>query len=155
VNNANVSRQKQRIDDLFKRTEEATNGDANMQAHWARYLCVLVSGFVENALKEVYSDFIRRAASKPVVDYATHKLLSLNNPNAERICQLAGSFKKEWQEELTTFMQDGAKEAVDSIMNNRNQIAHGGDVGITVVRTRDYFKMIVEVMEFIEAQCTR
>ena len=45
------------------------------------------------------------------------------------------------------------KDALDSIMNNRNQISHGGTVGISVHGVRDYLDRCVEVLEFIEDQC--
>ena len=45
------------------------------------------------------------------------------------------------------------KNAIDSIMNVRNQIAHGGTTGITVHRVREYLERSVEVIEFIEDQC--
>ena len=45
------------------------------------------------------------------------------------------------------------RDAIDSIMNNRNQISHGGSVRITVHRVRDYLERCVEVLEFTEDQC--
>jgi hypothetical protein len=49
--------------------------------------------------------------------------------------------------------QNGRKDAIDSIMNNRHLIAHGKDSGITVARVNDYLRKCIEVIEFIEAQC--
>ena len=45
------------------------------------------------------------------------------------------------------------RDALDSIMNNRNQISHGGTVRITVHRVKDYLERCIEVLEFIEDQC--
>jgi hypothetical protein len=50
-------------------------------------------------------------------------------------------------------MDQGRKEAIDSIMANRHAIAHGRDSGITVVRVVSYLDKCVEIIEFIEAQC--
>lgn len=49
MNNREIARQLQSLRDLIKRTSQACGGDVEMQAHWARYLCVLSAGLVENA----------------------------------------------------------------------------------------------------------
>ena len=78
------------------------------------------------------------------------------NPKAARFIETAQAFKKIWGEELEAFMnQEGRKDAIDPIMNNRHLIAHGKDSGITVARANDYLKKCVEVIEFIETQCRR
>ncbi len=100
------------------------------------------------------SEYIKNKAAKPVADYAISYLSKLQNPKAERVMELVGSFRREWRTELETFLaDDGRKDAIDSIMNNRNQIAHGSDVGITIVRVSKYLDKIVSVLEFVEAQC--
>jgi hypothetical protein len=48
--------------------------------------------------------------------------------------------------------QEGRKEAIDAIMANRHQIAHGQNSGITVSRVSDYLNKAEEVLEFIEKQ---
>lgn len=154
MKNQEMSRQLQRLESLFKRAGEASNGDLDLQSHWARYLCVLVSGFVENGVKEIYSEFVSRGASKPVADYAISYLATIQNPKAEKILAITGSFKKEWRDELAKYLEeDGRKDAVDSIMTNRHQIAHGKDVGITLARVQGFFKKIADILAFIEQQC--
>ena len=154
MKNQEVARQVQRLRSLVKKVQEASDDDFDLQAHWARYLCILASGLVENGLKEIYSEFIKNKAAKPVADYAISYLSKLQNPKAEKVMELVGSFRQEWRAELETYLaDDGRKDAIDSIINNRNQIAHGKDVGVTVVRVSRYFEKIVTVLEFIETQC--
>jgi hypothetical protein len=50
MRNRDLARQKQVLDELIAKTRNATGGDVEMQSHWAKYLCVLVAGFLENAL---------------------------------------------------------------------------------------------------------
>lgn len=154
--NREISRQHQRLVGLFKQTRDVADGDPSIQSHWARYLCILVSGFLENAIKEIYSDYIQSGASKPVASYATRQLVALNNPKADKVIQLATSFKQEWGSELTAFMaENGRKDAIDSIMNNRHQIAHGKEVGLTIHNLSDYFERVVQTVGKIEEQCLR
>ena len=144
-----------RLRQLIDKTGNATQ-DIELQGHWARYLCVVAAGFLETGLQTIYSDFADRSASVPVARYASGRLSRVSNPNAQRFVDVAGAFSSRWRDELEDYLNADApsrKDALDSIMNNRNQISHGGTVGITVHRVRDYLDRSVEVLEFIEDQC--
>ena len=155
MRNRDLNRELNRLTALIGRTSLATE-DIELQGHWGRYLCVVAAGFVENGLQTIYSEYAVNSASDPVARYVISRLETIYNPNAQRFIDVAGSFNSAWREELEEYLQgdDGSrKEALDSIMNNRNQIAHGKNVGITVHRVRDYIERCVEVLEFIEDQC--
>lgn len=125
-----------------------------MRSHWAKYLCVLSAGFLENAIEEVYGDFVRNASSKPVADYTTSILSKIQNPNSTKFIETARSFKQEWATALESYVNDnGRREAINSIMKNRHEIAHGKYSGITIVQIKQYLDKAVEVIEFIEGQC--
>src|ERR687895_2444231 len=57
-------------------------------------------------------------------------------------------------DDLEKFLvEQGRKDAIDSIIANRHAIAHGRDSGITVARVVQYLDRCVEVIDFMEAQC--
>ena len=154
MENQELTRQLQKLRSLIRKIAEASVQDFELQAHWGRYLCVLVAGFLENAIAEIYTDFVNSAASEPVASFASLTLGRIQNPNSQRFVDTARSFKQSWAEDLEKFlMEQGRKEAIDSIIANRHAIAHGRDSGITVVRVIQFLDRCVEVMEFIEDQC--
>jgi hypothetical protein len=125
-----------------------------MQAHWAKYLCILSAGFIENALSEIYISFTRNAASEPVANFTSSVLTKIQNPKCSKFIEIAAAFKPEWGNELENFVNDeGRKEALDSIMSNRHLIAHGKNSGITVARLQEYLNKSVQVVDYIENQC--
>ena len=147
-------RQFQALDSLFQKIPIACGGDIEMMSHWAKYLCVLSAGFIENALKEIYGSFIKGAASEPVAQFANSALFRIQNPKTYIFIKTAKAFKKPWAEKLETFVdEDGRREAIDSIMQNRHHISHGKDSGITIARLRPYLNKAVEVLDFVEVQC--
>jgi hypothetical protein len=153
MSNAELARQIAAIRLLIKRSSGATAADLELQAHWARYICVLVAGLLENALVDLYSDFVVRNAQKPVAEYATVQIAKIQNPKTNRFVEVARSFKSSWADDLEKFVElNGRKEAIDAIMANRHQIAHGKDSGITVARISSYLDKAEEVLEFIEKQ---
>lgn len=156
MRNREINRQIQQIYTLIAKTDQASAGDLEIQAHWAKYICVQVAGLMENALTELYTDFAQKAASEAVAAYVRANISKIQNPQTNRFVQIATSFKKEWGVELSSFAEeDGRKDALNSIMSNRHLIAHGGRSDISIARVKDYLKKCVELIEFIEEQCER
>ena len=154
MKNAEIKRQISSLRLLLKNTSEATKGDLELQAHWARYLCVSAAGILENSVAEIYGAFVKGAASELVANFVEARLDQIRNPNAEKFVQIARSFKVSWGDDLEQFLKVDAqrKDAIDSIMNNRHQISHGNSSGITVARVSAYLDKAEEVLEFIETQ---
>jgi hypothetical protein len=145
----------ERIESLINKAADSSLVDTELQAHWARYLCVLAAGFLEKAPLETYAEFSRNSASPQVAGFARSILNRLTqNPNAQRFVDIATRFHAPWGSELKELFENGnGKNALDSIMNNRNRIAHGDDSGITLGRLREYLNECIPVIELIEDQC--
>ena len=131
----------QRLDHLFKQTSELPE-NPEVQANWARYLCVLVSGYIEVAAIAIYTEYAANSASPQVARFVSGRLASVANANWERYLQLLGSFDKDMRDALEAMNVDGTKEAFDAVVANRNQIAHGKDTGITFHRIKEYYSKI-------------
>ena len=142
---------------LLERTRTATGEEAELQGHWGRYICILTAGLLENSIREIYSEYVRSASSPQVSNFAVSSLQTVFNPNANRFVQVARSFSQEWGSSLEDFLSANGgqrKDAIDSIINNRNQIAHGRITSVSVVQVMNYLQGAVEVIDFIESQCS-
>lgn len=147
-------RQKQRIEWLINQAKTFDGDQLELQSHWARYLCVLVAGFLENAISEVYSSYVQKCSNEQVANYVEAVLGRIQNPKAQKFLETARSFNRDWELNLNDYIeQNGRKDAIDSVMTNRHLIAHGKDSGITLARLDQYFKKGVEVIDYIEGQC--
>jgi len=147
-----ISRQIQSLDALMKKASASTR-DVELLSHWARYFCIRTAGLLENGIQEIYSEFVERTSARQVSNYASSRLKTVQNPNAEKFVIIARSFDSHWASELEKYLdEDGRKDAIDSIMGFRHKIAHGKDVGITIARLSEYFNKSIQVLEFIESQ---
>lgn len=147
--NLEITRYKHRLDALFSRVSTISQ-DLELQAHWARYLCVLTSGFLEESVRILLSEYVQKKANATVSRYVTAQLSGFQNPKAGKILELLRGFDPVWAESVEQFMGDERKDAVDSIVNNRHQIAHGQSVGISYVTIKKYYEKAAEVVDFIE-----
>ena len=152
MKNIEIRRYKQRLDSLFQQIP-ALSEDIELQAHWAKYLCVLVSGFMEISVRTIYSQYAREKAEPRVANFVYSQLKSFHNPKMEKILELTKSFSPEWEDNLRNATEGELKDAVDSIVANRNRIAHGEDVGITYVRMHSYYQNIIKTVRLISEQC--
>jgi hypothetical protein len=129
--------------------------DTNLHIHWGRYVCVLLAGFLENALQEIYTEYARGVSDGNVANYVSSQIgYTVGTPSADNFIRTAGSFSAAWAESLRLFIrEDGRGDAINVIRRNRNQITHGGQSTISPAQIVEYLPKCVEVVEFIEDQC--
>lgn len=156
IRNLELKRQSDRILSLIDDAERLLADEEEMQAHLAKYICILCSGFLENVVKVLYSEHIKSITQEQsIISYIISNLNSINNPNTDRLRGIAKSFNPVWEIELNAFMViDSRSTIINYIMRERHSIAHGKDSEITLLRIREYHLKSLEVAEFIENQCT-
>lgn len=143
---------RQRIEAVFKRSA-AISEDTELLADHAKYLCVLVSGFIEKALSEIVLEHSRKVGAPSLQRFVEKNTARFTNANSERVLQLLGSFDPDWQRTMESILVDKYKDAFDSVLSLRHQIAHGSSVGVTYTRIKDYFESIIAVIEEIQDLC--
>jgi hypothetical protein len=145
-----VAAHRSRIDAVFTRTAGVT--DLQTQADMSRYLCVLVSGFIEQAARHIYTNYARTRSNPQVARYVERQLDGFTNANATKLCQVSRAFDSQWAKDLESYLAGQRKDALDSIIANRHHIAHGRDVGLTYIRMKDYYGEVKDVVAYLEAQ---
>ena len=146
-----ITRQRQRLDDLIQKARHLS--DPETQSHWSRYLCVLVSGFLENSVRITYTEYARSRADASVADFVENRLRQFQNPKMGTIIELAGGFNQEWRKSLEIDTKGQLGESVNSIVNNRHKIAHGESVGLTLHTLIQYYSDAVKVVDLLRQQC--
>ena len=147
-----VDSQKKRLDATFKRAA-ALREDPELSSDLAKYLCVLVSGFLEQSVIELLLDHVRIHARPSVQRYAEPRLRQFTTAKTSRIIQLFGNFDPDWAVDLESFLVDQRKDAVDSVVANRHNIAHGRSVGLTMARVKSYYDRVKEVVDHLAELC--
>ena len=155
MQNQEVSRQLQRLKSQWNLVSEKCNGDLELEAQWARYMCIRCAGFFEVAVREILSDYLSRTSSPASAKYGKQALKRSQNPNGEQIVQTLGSFDPLWRSKLEAhkYWLDGGRDAFDSVMSIRHTLAHGGDAGITLGTLSSYLEKALKVLEYIENLC--
>lgn len=143
-----IARGQQRIDHLFKLAQDLP---PEVSSHWGRYLCILTAGYLETSIRAVYVEYAQKRSHPSVARYVEKGLQSFQNPNMQRVADLARTFDPVWAERLE--LDDKLRDSVNSILANRHLIAHGRHSEITVGRLRPLFQDAVRLIELIREQC--
>ena len=143
-----VARLKRRLDTTFGRIDQL-GVDLEVRSDFARYLCVLVSGYFEKAVIELVLAHSARQSAPSVQSYVEASLDRFTNVHSEKLLQLLGSFDPEWRENLQAFIRDEREAALNSVIAIRHQIAHGESTGISFVQIRSYYAFVQEIVNFL------
>lgn len=149
---AQVEREKQRLDATFKRALAAQD-DPELLSDFARYMCVLVSGFLEQAIIELLLEYVRRRSDETIQRHVEQRLRRFTTAKASNIANLMGSFNVDWQKDLEGYFVDEQKDALDSVVNLRHAISHGRSVGVTMVSVQRYYARVKEAVQHIAELC--
>ncbi len=128
----------QRIDGLQAKAK--SESDLELQSQLARFLCVLSSGLIEQAIIHTLSAYSQRQSHPNVARYVGASVAKLRNAKFEDILVILGHFSPTWREYFEENTASEVKDAIDSIVNNRNQIAHGGQTGVSLATFMNYYK---------------
>jgi RiboL-PSP-HEPN len=107
-------------------------------------------GLLETAIKERLSLHSERKASPIIANYVKNQLDLFQNPNPEKIGQLVRSFDATVADRLETFWAGEIKDAIGSIVGNRNLIAHGRDTSLTLSRVSEWLHRVRKLITFFE-----
>lgn len=149
VGRAEVERRRAVLEATLTRAR-STNLDSETQSDLARYLCVLVSGFVEKAVAELLVAYSSASGSPALQSYVRNSLGRLKNVNRNRLLDLMGAFDPTWRSDYEAFLVDERQAALDSVVALRNDIAHGGGAGITLARLAGYWDAVQQIVDHLE-----
>ncbi len=122
-----VSRMKQRLDATFECIETIDSSALELKSDFAKYLCVLVSGYIERAIAEIVQEHARRNGSSTLQKFVEARTSKTQSAHPQRIIELLGSFRKEWGHEIKQSLSEDQWAAIHSMVRNRHQIVHGRD----------------------------
>lgn len=109
-------------------------------SYLAKFLVVYVCGIYEETIENILIDFIPKNTNRSeIISYIENNVKkSFRNPNSGTIIELIGKFNNPvWVTELQKMKSE--MRALDSIVTNKNGIAHGQTITITLNEVKQYY----------------
>jgi hypothetical protein len=124
--------------------------DSVSQSYFARYLVVYISGLYEQSIKEIVWEYSSTVGKLEIENYIANQVdKTFRNPDMDNIIGLVKKFSTSWAQKIID-LDDRYKLAVNSIVTNKNQIAHGNVSGITLNDIKDFHRDATIVIEKID-----
>ncbi len=102
-------------------------------------------------MKEALGEYCDKRCTPEVASFVKRRLKDLQNPRTDKLEELLGSFSEVWRKDLLIFFGDGeTKGHINSIVTNRNQIAHGRTTTVTISQTKDWLRSIKRFADYVE-----
>lgn len=150
-----IDEKRKRIEFLFEAAPKAVGDSFELRSHWARYVCVVVSGYIESSIRQLLTGYCADRSSPAVARYAASKIRWFQNAEMDRIVDLFCQFDPAWEQEILHGIDDEHKAAVNSIIGNRHSVAHGDTSSITISSLRTWYGKANEVIDLLVGLCAR
>lgn len=130
----------QKIDLIYKLISEID--DRFLVAQLANYTCILIAGYLERALIDVIVIYCEKRATPQVAAFAAAQISRFQNPSSEKVIKILGAFGEPIQGRTVDALSDPTSSAIDSIVSNRNNLAHGRNATVTFTMLRGWDQQI-------------
>lgn len=122
----------------------------------SRYGLIKACGTIEQAFKAIVADECSRRARKQIKNFLADKVTnSSSNPSIDNICKLLKSFDSFWKTEFKRSVSthpnsSQLKDSLQSLVDARNEFAHGGNPHVSIGDVRQYFLDAQEILEKLD-----
>ncbi|MBO1057855.1 MAG: hypothetical protein HEQ27_15560 [Dolichospermum sp. JUN01] len=148
--NPSILAHRQKIDNLFEKV--ACFEEPAIKSEWSKYLCILVSGFIEESLRVLLEKYCENKASANIQKFVGKKIDDITNCNANKIKKILDEFSSDWSNKFTNRIidNDQIKTAIDNVVQNRHKIAHGKSIGMSYSNISKDYKNVKKAVEILE-----
>ncbi|MGR3366703.1 HEPN domain-containing protein [Sagittula sp.] len=154
---ANRTKYRQRIQSLVKNppsSEGDVASELEIKAHWAKYTCVLISGYIEQAVKEIILEHASATSAPRIRKYIEGTWPNSKNMRCDAIRDILDNLDVTWSTRFDEWLgQDERKKEINEIISWRNDIAHGKETNtnnVTLGSVSTKFKIACELIDFLE-----
>lgn len=119
--------------------------ESEIQSHLAKYLCVLCSGYIEVAVKEIVCGYCNECTNETVSRYIDQTWRVSRSMNSRTIIEILGNLNKDWGNQIKAWFYEGSeqkKDKIDKLVDWRNKISHGDAQNvnqISLMNIKEYY----------------
>jgi hypothetical protein len=143
-----LEQQEKKIDSLFELVGQVA--DDETKAVLSKFLCVRTSGFIESSLKNLLNEYIQGTSPKNIQQFVYKKIKTITNLKFEKLSETLALFSEKWKEDFVDMISDEQKASLNSIVSNRNNIAHGEIDSISFEIMKEYYKHARAVVDALK-----
>lgn len=124
--------------------------DSRSQGYFAKYLTVYLSGAYEQCIEDIVSEAAKNTGNNEIAGLVSSKMdQTFRNPDTGKIKELITQCNPQWKKQFNR-IKPRYTSALDSIVSNKNLIAHGSPCAISLRDIKLYHIDAEKVIHFID-----
>jgi hypothetical protein len=140
-----------RLDEAIKKARGLSSGNEELEGLLASHLAVLISGAYEDCIEQLIVERASKGGDEWTRNYAQSTIdILFRNPNSANIQRALKLFGEPCAAKFKRRIGLSASEAINSIVTNKNHVAHGRTSNVTLRDIEDYFKRSMPIFEILE-----
>jgi hypothetical protein len=143
-----IENQERKLDKLL--LDISAIQDDEIKAHLSKYFCVRISGYLENVLKILVANYSEGSSQKPVTNYLQNDLKNVTNLSEEKMQKILQKFSEDWYINFNSKVTEQQLQSLNSIISNRNSIAHGQQDNISYKVIGQYYTDLKEIVKALK-----
>lgn len=140
--------QEKQLDNLFAMIDILPEDE--IKSCLAKHLCVRTSGFVENAVKTLISNYTEGSCPKRIESFVLRKIKTVTNLSDDKITEFLRNFSDEWARDFDNQISDKQRSSLNTVISNRNNIAHGQNDNISFHYMKQYYLDVKEIVVLLK-----
>lgn len=121
-----------------------------LRAELTKHLCVLCSGLLEVSCRDVVARYARPRCDQTVLRFVEARIGDMYSAQVGNMHSLLACFDPRRADQWRDGLSDEERDSVDSIVNNRHQIAHGRSIGLSFDVLNRYRKAAMNALVMME-----
>lgn len=140
--------QERKLDDLYQQISKVQ--DDEIKAHMSKYFCIKMSGYLENTIKILVANYSEKSSPQAISTYVQNSLKTTTNLSEDKLISLLKKFNDDWAVSFAEKINEQQIESLNSIISNRNSIAHGQQDNISYQIISQYFSDIKQIIGILK-----
>jgi RiboL-PSP-HEPN len=142
---------RKQLDELYVRADPRTVDDPELASDLARYLCVRVAGFFEQATAILLRDHCEKGSWGTAQSFALSWLEKMPNLRPEAFTGLLGRFDTALAAAAKSLLEEEERSStLNALIGIRNDIAHGKNQGLSREQAWSYYEVVTTIIDWLE-----
>lgn len=140
--------EEKKLDTLLENISKVV--DDEIKAHLSKYFCIKVAGYLENVLKSLIANYTDGTCPRPLNAFVNNNVKSITNLSEEKLCLFLKKFDDSWETNFINKVSKRELESLNSIISNRNSIAHGQQDNISYSYVKQYYEDVKGIVTILK-----
>lgn len=114
------------------------------------YMCIRLSGYIEQLLHQAISAYVADLSSGPASDFALSWFRNAPNLTPDALERLIARFGDGWKGEIRDFLDEGEnRSSLGTLITIRNNTAHGKSYSGSLSKISSYKELVDDLHEWV------